>query len=133
VHVLRNVHRAVSDRGLVLDIHPLGIDIPVRAGSKGLGFVDTRRFARVIRAMDEGLAQTISERMFEEVLTLRRHVTERFDDPEELLEHAEGWTNLRLPAPVRRRLRETDGRPVDLVDTVRYRLLRLAGRASERG
>jgi hypothetical protein len=126
VHVLRNIHGALKDGGLLLDAHPLGIDFAVRAGPQGLGFVDARKFARVVAAMDEGVARTIADGLFEERRTLRRHVVEQFDDAVEALEEADTWENLRLPAAVRRRLRATRERPVELVDTVLYRLLEKA-------
>jgi hypothetical protein len=124
VHVLRKVHRALRPQGLLLDVHPLGLEFAVRAGSRGLGFVDTRKFAAVVEAMNRGVEQTISEGLFEELRTLRRHVAERFDDAAEALEEADSWENLRLPAAVRRRLRQADETPVEFIDTVRYRLLR---------
>ena len=124
MHVLRHVHRALRPRGLLLDIHPLGLEFAVRAGRRGLGFVDTRKFAAIVEAMNDGLEQTVSEGLFEEVRTLRRHVAERFDDAAEALEEADSWENLRLPAAVRRKLAATDETPVEFVDTVRYRLLR---------
>jgi hypothetical protein len=124
VHVLRRVHGALRPKGLLLDVHPLGLDFAVRAGRRGLGFVDTRRFARVVEAMNDGVEQTIAEGLFEEVRTLRRHVAERFDDAAEALEEADSWEHLRLPAAVRRRLRQADETPVEFIDTVRYRLLR---------
>jgi hypothetical protein len=130
VHVLRNVHRALGPRGFALDIHPLGQDFPVRAGRRGLGFVDARRFARIVAAMDAVLDRTIAEGLFVDVRSIRRHVAERFDDAAEALEHADGWENLRMPAAVRRRLRETREMPVEFVEAIRYRLLRkAAGRA----
>ena len=124
MHVLRRVHGALRPKGLLLDVHPLGLDFAVRAGRRGLGFVDTRRFARVVEAMNDGVEQTIAEGLFEEVKTVRRHVAERFDDAAEALEEAESWEHLRLPAAVRRRLRQTDETPVEFIDTIRYRLLR---------
>jgi hypothetical protein len=124
VHVLRRVHRALRPKGLLLDVHPLGLDFAVRAGRRGLGFVDARKFAAVVEAMNDGLEQTASEGLFEELMTLRRHVAERFGDAAEALEEADGWEHLRLPAAVRRRLRQTDETPVEFIDTVRYRLLR---------
>jgi hypothetical protein len=124
VHVLRRVHGALRPDGLLLDVHPLGLDFAVRAGRRGLGFVDTRRFAKVVEAMNDGVEQTIAEGLFEEVKTLRRHVAERFDDAAEALEEANGWEHLRLPAAVRRRLRQADETPVEFIDTIRYRLLR---------
>jgi hypothetical protein len=128
VHVLRQIHRALVAGGLALDVHPLGIDFAVRAGEHGLGFVDTREFRRVVGAMNECVEQVLSEGLFVEVRSLRRHVVERFDTVDEALEEADGWGNLRLPAAVRRRLGETDARPIELVDAVRYRLLRKRGR-----
>ena len=124
MHVLRRVHRALRPTGLLLDVHPLGLDFAVRAGRRGLGFVDTRKFAAVVEAMNDGLAEIVSEGLFEEVRTLRRHVAERFDDAADALEEVDTWENLRLPAAVRRRLRQTDETPVEFVDTVRYRLMR---------
>lgn len=124
MYVLRRVHGALRPNGLLLDVHPLGLDFAVRAGRRGLGFVDTRKFARIVEAMNDGVEQVVSEGLFEEVRTLRRHVAERFDDADEALEEADGWEHLRLPAAVRRRLRQTDETPVEFIDTVRYRLLR---------
>ena len=124
MHVLRRVHGALRPDGLLLDVHPLGLDFAVRAGRRGLGFVDTRKFAAVLEAMNDGVEQTVAEGLFEEVRTLRRHVAERFDDGAEALEEADSWEHLRLPAAVRRRLRQTDETPVEFIDTIRYRLLR---------
>ena len=124
MHVLRNVHGALREDGLLLDIHPLGADFAVRAGDRGIGFVDTRRFAGVLAAMEEGVRQVLEERLFAEVRTLRRHVVERFDTAAEALEEADEWEYLRLPAPVRRRLRKTPDSPVELIDTITYRLFR---------
>ena len=124
MHVLRNVHGALREDGLLLDIHPLGADFAVRAGDRGIGFVDTRRFAGVLAAMEEGVRQVLEERLFAEIRTLRRHVVERFDTAAEALEEADEWEYLRLPAPVRRRLRKTPDSPVELIDTITYRLFR---------
>jgi hypothetical protein len=122
VNVLRNVQQAVVLGGRMLDIHPLGLDMPVRAGPRGLGFVDASKFAGVIAAMDEGVDVLRAEGLITELASARRQVVERFDDAAEALEEADSWQNLRLPAAVRRRLREAEERPVELVDTVRYRL-----------
>jgi hypothetical protein len=128
VHVLRNVQQAVAPGGRVLDIHPLGIDMAVRAGQRGLGFVDTRKFARVIEAMNAAVEQVCSEGLLEEQRTVRRLVVERYDDPDEALEEAAEWTNLRLPAGVARRLSQAEERPIEFVDTVRYRLFDIPAR-----
>jgi predicted DNA-binding protein (UPF0278 family) len=128
VHVLRQAHRALAPRGLLLDVHPLGNDFPVLAGERGIGFVDTRKFRVIIEAMNECVQQVLSEDLFNELRTLRRHVVERYDTVLEALEEADSWVNLRLPAPVRRRLQEAEATPIEFIDTVRYRLLTKRGR-----
>lgn len=122
MNVLRNIQRSVVPGGRVLDVHPLGLDMAVRAGARGLGFIDTQRFAEVVAAMNEGVAQVESEGLLRHLRSARRHVVERFDDPAEAIEEADSWENLRLPAAVRRRLAEAQERPIEFVDTVRYRL-----------
>ena len=128
MYVLRQIHRALKPRGLLLDIHPLGDEIPVLAGDRGVGFVDTRKFRAILEAMNECVRQVVSENLFKELGTLRRHVVQRYDTDLEALEEADSWDNLRLPAPVRRRLQETNATPIEFIDTVRYRLLAKRGR-----
>jgi hypothetical protein len=114
--------------GLLLDVHPLGDEFPVLAGERGIGFVDTRKFRAILEAMNECVRQVVSENLFKELGTLRRHVVQRYDTDLEALEEADSWDNLRLPAPVRRRLQETNATPIEFIDTVRYRLLAKRGR-----
>ena len=123
MHVLRQIHRALKPKGLLLDVHPVGDDFPVLAGERGIGFVDTRKFRAILEAMNACVEQTVAEGLFEEVRELRRHVAERYNNATEVLEEADGWENLRLPPAVRRRLQETDATPIEFIDTVRYRLL----------
>ena len=125
VHVLRRVQQALRPDGFVLDVHPLGMDFAVRAGSRGLGFVDTRRFARVLDAMNDGVQAVVDEGLLEQVTTLRRHVTERFDDGAEALAEAQTWEHLRIPLLVRLRLRRARTTPVEFIDTIRYRVFRV--------
>ncbi len=128
MHVLRQIHRALKPRGLLLDIHPLGDDFPLLAGERGIGFVDTRKFRGILEEMNECVRQVVAEDLFKELGTLRRHVVERYDTILEVLEEANSWDNLRLPAPVRRRLQETKATPIEFIYTVRYRLLTKRGR-----
>jgi hypothetical protein len=131
VHALRQVHQAVASKGLILDIHPLGDDFPVLVAERGIGFVDTSKFRRILKAMNSCVEQTISEGLFTELRSVRRHVVERYDTAAEALEEADSWENLRLPPAVRRRLEKTEARPVEFIDTVRYRLF--LNRAAQAG
>jgi hypothetical protein len=128
VYVLRQIHRALKPSGLLLDIHPLGHEFPVLAGERGVGFVDTRKFRDILETMNECVRQVVSEGLFKELRTLRRHVVERYDTALEALGEADSWVNLWLPAPVRRRLQETEATPIEFIDTVRYRLMAKRGR-----
>lgn len=128
MYVLRQVHQALAPDGMLLDIHPLGDDFAVMAGERGIGFVDTTKFRRILEAMNGCVEQMVAERLFRELRSVRRHVVERYDTAAEALEEADSWENLRLPGAVRRRLRETEGTPVEFIDTVRYRLLAKLGR-----
>jgi len=124
VHVLRQTHRALRPDAALLDIHPLGIDFAVRSGPRGLGFVDTRKFARVLAAMNDGVNTVVDEGLYEETRTIRRHVIERFDAASEALGEASTWEHLRFPLLLRWRLRRAREAPVEFVDTIRYRLFR---------
>ena len=106
----------------------MGLDFAVRAGDRGVGFIDTRRFRAVLDAMEEQVDVVVSEGLLAQLRTARRHVVERYDDAAEALEEADSWEYLRMPAPVRRRLRETDEKPVEFVDTILYRLFRKRSR-----
>jgi hypothetical protein len=108
----------------MLDLHPIGMDFAVRAGDRGLGFVDTRKFAHVLAAMNEGVQEVVDEGLYEEMRELRRHVTERFDTAAEALAEATTWQHLRFPPLLRWRLRRSDDAPVEFIDTIRYRLFR---------
>jgi hypothetical protein len=74
--------------------------------------------------MEEQVADVVAEGRFEEIATARRLVAERFDNGAEALDEAGTWVHLRLPPILRWRLRRTDARPVELVDTIAYRLFR---------
>jgi hypothetical protein len=124
VHVLRRVHSALVPSGLLLDLHPLGLDFAVRAGSRGLGFIDTRKFERVLATMNAHVDTVVREALFEEIGGFRRHVVERFDDGREALEEASTWDYLHMPLLLRARLRWTRQKPIEFLDTIRYRLLR---------
>src|SRR5438046_2953918 len=89
--------------------------------------VDAGKFARVVAAMNDAVGEVESEGLLEHVRSIRRQVVERCEDPAEALEEAAGWSNLRLPAAVARRLREAEERPIEFVDNVRYRLFAIQG------
>jgi hypothetical protein len=124
VHVLRNVHEAVRPDGLVLEIHPLGIDMPVCAGRRGLGFVDVSEFAVIAEGVDAAVDGLVDDGLLDELARRERHVVERFDTGDEAVEELCRWEDLHAPEELLQQLREAEERPIELVEAVGYRLLR---------
>jgi len=123
VHVLRNVHEALTPAGHVLDVHPTGADAPVRAGGVGLGFVDQREFRPIVAHSDTSVDALVADGLFDDVRRVEREIVEVYEDAEELFETADEWTNLRLRAPARRRVRAATP-PFEVLWRVDFRLLR---------
>jgi hypothetical protein len=123
VHVLRNVDEALKPRGLLFDIHPTADDTPIRAAGRGLGFVDARRFQPVVATSDAAVDALVRDGLFDDVRRVEREIEELYPEAEELLDTADEWTNLRIPAATRRRIRAAVP-PVQLLWRVDFRLLR---------
>jgi hypothetical protein len=123
VHVLRNVDEALKPRGLLFDIHPTADDTPIRAAGRGLGFVDARRFQPVVATSDAAVDALVRDSLFDDVRRVEREIEELYPEAEELLDTADEWTNLRIPAATRRRIRAAVP-PVQLLWRVDFRLLR---------
>ena len=124
MHVLRNVHQSVRPAGRMLDIHPLGIDMPVLAGGCGLGFVDASEFAAVVDGVDAAADAVVAEGLFEELESRERHIVERFDTPDEAVEELSKWEDLHPPAELIERVRTAEELPIDVVEAVGYRLFK---------
>jgi hypothetical protein len=123
VHVLRNVDEALKPRGLLFDIHPTGDDAPIRASARGLGFIDARRFEPIVATTDAAVDALVGDGSFEDVRRVEREIEELYADAEDLLDTADEWTNLRIPAATRRRIRAAVP-PLQLLWRVDFRLLR---------
>jgi hypothetical protein len=123
VHVLRNVDEALKPRGLLFDIHPTADDAPIRAEGRGLGFVDARRFQPIVATTDAAVDALVGDGSFADVRRVEREIEELFAEAQDLLDSADEWTNLRIPAATRRRIRAAVP-PVQLLWRVDFRLLR---------
>jgi hypothetical protein len=124
VHVLRNVDQALKPRGLLFDIHPTADDPPIRSSGRGLGFVDARRFEPIVATTNAAVDALVGDGSFEDVRRVERDVEELYADTEDLLQTADDeWTNLRIPAATRRRIRAAVP-PLQLLWRVDFRLLR---------
>jgi hypothetical protein len=108
VHVLRNVEPSLKPRGLLLDVHPTADDSPIRAGGRGLGFVDARRFQPIVDATNAAVDSLVGDGAFEDVRRVEREIEELYLDPDELIGTADDWVHLRLPAATQRRIRAAE-------------------------
>jgi hypothetical protein len=123
VHVLRNVDDALKPRGWLLEIHPTADDPPIRASGRGVGFIDARRFQPVVATTNAAVDALVGESSFDDVRRVERDVEEVYGDGEELIGTGDDWTNLRLSAATRRRIRAAEP-PLQVLWRVDFRLLR---------
>jgi hypothetical protein len=123
VHVLRNVEQSLKPRALVLDVHPTADDPPIRAGGRGVGFVDARRFQPVVEMVDTAVDALVGEGAFDDVRRVEREIEELYSDAEELIGFGDDWEHLRIPAATRRRIRASEP-PLRVLWHVDFRLLR---------
>jgi hypothetical protein len=125
VHALHNIHSALVPGAILVDTQPVSARPPVAADGITLGTLDMREWLDTIQAVDELVAETIADGLYE----LRHEswfvVTDSFDNGSECLEIAAGWQGTRVPDNVSTRLATTTLR-VTVEQDVRLRLLRRA-------
>ena len=123
MHVLRGTHESLVPRGLVLDVHPIPPSGRIVSGTQMLGRIDEREFFETVRATEAGMQAAITEGLFHFEAKVERDVIERFDTADDLIETAEEWGDIKIPARVLDRLAAAPG-PIDLVENVTFRRFR---------
>jgi hypothetical protein len=123
VHVLQNVDEALKPRGRLLEIHPTADDPPIRASGRGVGFIDAKGFQPVVATTNAAVDALVGDGSFEDVRRVERDVEELYGDADELIATGDDWTNLRLSAATRRRIRAAEP-PLQVLWRVDFRLLR---------
>jgi hypothetical protein len=124
VNALRNVHRMLVPRGILLDLHPIAPP-DARAESHGvdLGALDQRVFAETVRQTEAGLEAAVRRGLFAPETRRELDVIERFETADELLETVGAWKKTRIPPDVAKRIRAADP-PVDVRERLVLRRLR---------
>lgn len=123
MHVLRQTNEALVPRGVLVDLHPIGVGAHLEAGGRRLGKLDEADFRELVVATEAGLEEAVRLGLFSREVALRRELVERWDDAEELLEDVAEWETQRVPPDVERRVRATDG-PIDLIERFVFQRLR---------
>ena len=123
MHALHNIHAALVPEAILVDTQPVSARPPVAADGATLGTLDMRDWHETIQAVDELIAETIVDGLFELQHESRFVVTDSFDDGPECLETVRGWRGTRVPDDALTRLATTTVR-VTVEQDVRLRLLR---------
>lgn len=105
MHALRRVHRALVPGGILLDLMPYDGWVPVETRTEDVGRIDSREFARGVRATETALAQMVREGLYALEHERRFDVFEHFESAERLLEVVGTWGRTLIPARLRTRLR----------------------------
>ena len=125
MHALHNIHSALAPDAILVDTQPVSACPPVAADGVTLGTLDMREWLRTIHAVDELVAETIADGLYEPRHESRFIVTDSFDNGSECLEIVAAWQGTRVPDDVLTRLATTALR-VTVEQDVRLRLLRRA-------
>lgn len=123
MHALRNIHAALVLDGLLIDTQPIGPQPRVTANGHELGTLDMRDCVETIHAVDEQLAETIADRLYETIVERTLVVRSTFDDGPDCVEITSAWQGARVPHRIAARL-ATMRSPVALDQQVRLRVLR---------
>ena len=123
MNALRKIHGALVTGGLLIDTQPVSALPPVERGSRQLGALDMRAWARKIRSIDGEIDDTIRAGLFELVATSHLRVTDHYDDGQELVDVTRGWPGTRVDDELARLVARTAG-GVRVAQAVRMRVLR---------
>jgi hypothetical protein len=123
VHALHNIHAALVPDAILVDTQPVSAGPPVATDGITLGTLDMRDWHDTIKAVDELVAETIADGLYELQHESRFVVTDSFDNGPECFETVRGWRGTRVPDNVSTRLASTTVR-VTVQQDVRLRLLR---------
>jgi hypothetical protein len=125
VHALHNIHAALAPDAILVDTQPVSARPPVAAEGSTLGTLDMREWHDTIQAVDDLVAATITDGLFQLQHASRFVVTDSFDNGRECLKTVGSWRGTRVPDNVSTRLANTTVR-VTVEQDVRLRLLRRA-------
>ncbi|MDQ2942327.1 MAG: hypothetical protein M3R21_01500 [Candidatus Dormibacteraeota bacterium] len=125
MHVLHNIHAALTPDGILVDTQPVSARPPVASDGGKLGTLDMRDWLDTIHAVDELVGETIAGGLYELQHESRFVVTDTYDNGPECLEIVGDWRGTRVPPGVSERLAAATP-PVTVEQEVRLRLLRRA-------
>jgi hypothetical protein len=108
VDALRNVHRMLVPRGVLLESHPLAGGSRVEAEGQMLGALDERELARQLGAMDRSVAVLVDEGRLLPREERRFEVAMRFDTAAELLSEVVTWDGTTISTRLQRLVKRAE-------------------------
>jgi len=125
VHALRNIHAALAADGLLVDTQPVSASPAVTSDDGELGSLDMDEWVGTIHAVDERIAETIADGLYELEHESWFVVSDTYDNGPECLDIVSGWRGTHVPLDVSQQLAAATSR-VSVQQEVRLRLLRRA-------
>jgi hypothetical protein len=123
VNALRRIHRALVTGGVLIDTQPISSRPAVETSASRLGSLDMRGWCKIIKAVDERVAQTIDDGLWASEGERRFVVTDTFGSGDELVDTVKEWQGTQISDGMGRRLRAAAGQAY-VHQEVRLRVLR---------
>ena len=123
MNALRRIHAALVPGGRIIDTQPVSARPPVNTPGGGLGALDMRGWAAIIKAVDERVALAVDEGLFAVETKPSFVVADTFDSGPAVVETVKNWQGTQVPGPLGARL-ATEVGVVRVHQQVRLRLLR---------
>jgi hypothetical protein len=127
VHVLRKLHAALIEGGLLVDTQPVSRHPPVETATAPLGTLDMTDWGRTLDEIDRRIGQAIDAELFDLLEDRRLTVTDVFGSGSELLEEARQWAGTTIDRALEQRIAD-ERLPVRVHQEVRLRVLRARAR-----
>ncbi len=119
VHALHKVHSALASGAVLVDTQPVSARPAVASAGVVLGTLDMREWRDAIQAVDERVAETIRDGLYELQHESRLVVSDTFDDGPDCSEVVGGWRGTRVPDSLATQLTATTSQ-VRVEGTVRF-------------
>jgi hypothetical protein len=123
VDALRRIHALLVPNGLLIDTQPVSARPPVTVGGGELGTLDMREWSELIDAVDERVAQSVSDGLWATGSERRFVVSDSFETGQEMVETVKDWQGARVPPELAKRL-AAGAAPAQVHQEVRLRVLK---------
>ena len=126
MNALRRIHRALAPGSVLVDTQPVSAHPPVASGDGPLGTLDMSEWARTIATVDERIARTVEDGLFEIEHERRFVVSDVYDSGDEFVAVTRGWEGTQVSDALAERAGRASGQ-VRLDQEIRLRVLRRCG------